>query len=56
MCDRPDADDLPHKTWECRRCGALNSDLAFACEWCDPEQDRADWLRDHDRDIRKHGR
>ena len=22
MC-RPDADDLPHQTWECDRCGAV---------------------------------
>ena len=48
-----DADDLPHKTWECRRCGATNSELDAVCQWCDPEQDRADYQRDHERDYRR---
>jgi len=52
MTDRPDADDLPHKTWECRRCGALNSDLDAICQWCEPDNET--WTRDHERDYRKH--
>ena len=56
MCDRPDADDLPHTEWECERCGAINSCLDGECQFCDPEQDRADYQRDHTRDYRKHDR
>ena len=55
MC-RPDADDLPHQTWECDRCGAVNSHLDAICQWCEPEDDRRQYQRDHERDYRKHDR
>ena len=55
MC-RPDADDLDINEWRCRRCGNVNSDLDAVCQYCDPEQDRADYARDHKRDYRKHDR
>jgi len=58
MC-RPDMDDLPHTTWTCRRCGFENSMWDAECQNtdCDSvEQNRADYKRDHERDIRKHER
>ncbi len=42
MCQRPDADDLPHREWKCEACGATNSMWDGDCQWCDgPEQEQA---------------
>ena len=47
--ERPDADDLPHKTWRCEACGATNSMWDGDCQWC---EDTDQW---HDTDYQGPG-
>jgi hypothetical protein len=57
MCNqRPDADDLPHTTWECEWCGTENSCLDGECQFCDGPPSQQDYAADHQIDERKHNR
>jgi hypothetical protein len=52
---RPDADDLPARSWECQRCGCVNDEMDSECQWCDPNDWSAENAADHAHDHRKHG-
>ena len=49
-----DWDDLPHHEWECRWCGAANSDENAECQFCSGPPTQQDYNADHRIDERKH--
>jgi hypothetical protein len=46
MCQRPDADDLPHREWRCEDCGKLNSMWDSECQFCEGDADFDDGTYD----------